>query len=293
MEWERAKNYILIMFILLNIGLAFLWFGEYNRYTMTAEQERMINSILSQNNISMYIRPVRRSPPKSPLHVTGFYYNEEKLLDLFFENPDNIINDSSEFYRLFRCMHSQLVISNGFVAFNTIKPLGFRNTGEFFIQNPQELNLQSATALTAPFIESYFPEFRQDSSFYDGGIHITYRQAYRGRIIHSNFIEFLVTQNGIQRIEMQFGQVIGHGGTPQMIFAPDEALLTFTQFIRHRSQYSPIIITYMDLAYFKDYDFISDQPGTVPYFAMPFYRIFIQGDDRPFLINAFTNVLVN
>jgi len=301
MEWERAKNYILVFFVLLNLGLGILWFMEYERYTMSAEQERIIHAILGRNNISMYTRPMRRSPPMNPLNVSGFYYNVDALLEIFFENPIQITRTEDRYeYKEDEEREDDedpntLVISNGFIFYNNTSPYGFRNSGQVFFLENMSITRHIATALTDTFIENYFPDFVQDSVFYtDGevsGVRVIYRQAYRGRLVHSNFIELLVTAQGIRQIEMQFGKILGHGGTSRMIFAPDEALLTFVQRIHHLAQEEPIVITHMDLVYFTEY-FGSVQQGTINS-AEPFYRIFIQGSDRPFLINAYTNVIID
>ena len=293
MEWERAKNYILVFFVLLNIGLALLWFMEYNRYVMTAEQERIIRDILSQNNISMYTRPMRRSPPMRPLNVTGFYYDEDWLLEIFFDDPAQATTISPN---VFACDKGRLEISHGWISYEAHEPYGFRDTGARVLSvDGSELTRDIAAGLTDEFMRSYFPEFRQDSIFYvvnahgaPEGVRIVYRQMYRGQIIHSNFAEFWVTTNGIERIDMRFGRVLGHDGHSQMIFSPDEVLLTFAQRMRHTHELQ--VITHMDLAYFQEY--ICDQPGN-DFFAIPFYRIFVVGDDRPFLINAYTNVIID
>jgi hypothetical protein len=90
---------------------------------------------------------------------------------------------------------------------------------------------------------------------------------------------------------MQFGRVYEHMGTSRMIFAPDEVLLTFAQRVNALplSAEDPMIITHMDLVYLQED--ASDIIGSI-YPAEPFYRIFIKGKNVPFLINAFTNVLL-
>jgi len=135
-----------------------------------------------------------------------------------------------------------------------------------------------------------------DYDEYDGikfhlGVRVIYLQQYRGRPIHSNFIELLVTPIGITQIEMQFGRVYEHIGMSRMIFAPDEVLLTFAQRVNALplNEENPMMIIRMDLVYLQEN--ASDIIGSM-YPAEPFYRIFIEGHDAPFLINAFTNVLL-
>ena len=292
MEWERAKNYMLVFFVLLNICLGLLLFLENRRYTMTNEQSRLIRTVLDQNNISLYTIPMRRFPPMRPLNIKGFYYNEEDLLDILFDNPEDVERFDGDGRILFRYENVSMSISNGFIHY--IVPVGFsQNSREEFVGlglAPDEISFDYAEALTNEFIDAHFPTFVQDDYFRASrGIRITYRQMYRGRFVHSNFIQFLVTPNGIQEIEMRFGEIVGHAVTAEMIFSPDEVLLTFVQRVRHISLESPMTIVNMDLVYHQVY--YSDQPNY--YHAVPFYRIFINGSDRPFLINAFTNDVID
>jgi len=287
-EWEKAKNYILVFFLLLNICLGFLLFWENRRYTMGSEQSRLIRTVLDQNNISLYTIPMRRFPPMRPLNIRGFYYNEEALLEILFDNPADVERTESGGRVVFTNGSGGMNISNGFIHF--VAPGGFAHEGQVEFATlslaPEDVNLSNALPLTDEFIGNYFPTFVQDDHFrVSRGIRITYRQVYRGRLVHSNFIQFLVTPNGIQEIEMRFGEITGHAVTPEAIFSPDEALLTFVQRVRHISLVSPMTIVNMDLVYHQVY--YSDQPND--YHAVPFYRIFIYGNDRPFLINAFTN----
>jgi len=293
MEWERAKTYLLIFFLLLNAGLGLLLFAEDRRYTLTFEQERRIRTILDQNNVILYELPMRRFPPMQPLSVTGFYYDRDELIRILFEDPLTVERRRTFEGYIFQDASRQMIISSGFVFFED--PNGFRQWGGF---QPTlalgEITDASVISLTTGFINSYFPDFVQDGDPFvseddNGGVRIIYRQEYRGTLVHSNFIEFLVTSVGIYQMEMQFGRVIGHSGTPTMIFSPDEVLLTFVQRVGHIAQENPMSIRDMDLVYFQEY--ISDQGG--PYNAVPFYRIFTHQNERPFLINAFTNVIID
>ena len=293
MEWERAKNYILIFFLLLNIALGVLLVIENRRYTITFDQERLIRTVLAQNNITMYRLPIRQFPPMRSIEVTGFYYNREALLQIFFTDPQTVerIDTSRSGHYVYQYGDGRLEISDGFVEYRN--PGGFRRIQHsgLLLQLPSEITYDSARRITDTFIYNHFPDFVPDGSFNEGdNIRIIYRQKYRSILVHSNSIELLVTPIGIQQVEMQFGEILGYIGSPRMIFSPDEALLAFTQRVRHIAQDEPMTITRMDLVYFQEY--ISDQPG--PYHAVPFYRVFtLCNGDQPFLINAFTNGVID
>jgi len=293
MEWERAKSYILVFFLLLNIALAALLVAENRRYTMTFDQERLIRTVLAQNNITMYRMPIRQFPPMRSIEVTGFDYDHEALLQIFFSNPYTMerIDTGRPGHYLYQCEYGRLEIFDGFIEYRN--PNGFRRIQHIPLlqQLPSEVTYSSARRLTDAFIYNHFPDFVPDGRFDDGdNIRIIYRQEYRGVLVHSNSIELLVTPAGILQIEMQFGEILGFAGSPRMIFSPDEALFAFTQRVRHITQDEPMTITRMDLVYFREY--ISDQPG--PYHAVPFYRVFtLCNGDQPFLINAFTNTVID
>ncbi|MCL2404988.1 MAG: hypothetical protein FWC92_05515 [Defluviitaleaceae bacterium] len=280
MEWEKAKSYLLLFFVLLNLTLGGLIFMESRRYRVTPEREQTIINILAQNNITMDNRLQRRFPPMRMLNVSGFYYNTDELVRIFFGNATVQRTTSARGYVVTR-RPAELVISDGFISYTNQRGRG----------GIDELTPAEAQRLTDAFVHAYWPDFRLDI-IYTGNdwLLLSYRQVYRGHIIHSNFIEFFVTEDGITLVEMQFSQVLNWESTdPLPIVSPDEALLTFLQ--RVRTPVAPMVITHMDLVYFQE------EGGTDPYVthrAVPFYRVFVAGDGSdPFLINAITNEMIN
>lgn len=284
MEWERAKNIILIAFIILNAGLATMLLFEDRRYTLSQERISNIHSVLSENNINMYALPPRRFAPMRHLDISGFYYDIPALLEIFFDEPPEQA-DTVEGHYVFTSENARLEIINGFISFDNS-----RNLSE---NNIETISHAAAIEVAEAFIAEHFADFRRDTVFdaFGGeGVWVVFRQEYRGQLIHSNRIEFLVTAAGIEWVDMQFGRVIGYSAEPRMIFAPDEVLLTFMQRMRHEAMETPIFITNIDMVYLQEY--AGTGVGSV-YPAVPVYRIFILGHDLEFLINAYTNVSIN
>jgi len=69
---------------------------------------------------------------------------------------------------------------------------------------------------------------------------------------------------------------------------PDQALLAFVQRIRQFGT-APVHIRHIDTAYLLPAPTLDTY---LPLYAIPFYRIFIMGQEEPFLVNAFTNVVM-
>ena len=280
MEWERAKTYILLFFVLLNIVLGGLLVLERRRYTVVPAREQAIIEIMERNNIYMDADIPRRFPPMRVMYVGGFCYDEYELAEIFF--------GTSDFQRLqqgnlFIHEYSELVISHGFVSYSN--PFGHGEGLTAF-------TLAAVEALATHFVDARWPDFELDSVFEEPEMmRLTFRQVYRGYMIHSNFIEIFVKEQGIVQVELQFAEVLGIERDRQQIAASDEVLLTFVQRIRSHAQAAPVVITHMDLVFLQE-EGSPDPEGR--YRAEPFYRIFIAGDEGdPFLINAVSNEIIN
>ena len=283
MNWNRAKNIILTAFVLLNIGLFVLLFIEDRRYTVSIDMVDNIHTVLSRNNITIYANLPRRFSPMQSIETAGIQYDNDVLVNKFFSEPDRV-----EFYiddigaEVFFFENERLEIFNGFVSF------------DLFIENPSEeaVDRDFAVRITSDFVNRHLSGFELDivlDDIRDGqlvGLRLFYLQVYRGERIHSNFIEFWVTADGIVRIDMEYAEVLGKRGAPQMIFSPGEILLTFMHRFRYIAATNPIFINRIDLVYLKEYNSV-DADAVIP--AVPFYRIFINGRDVPTFINAYTN----
>ena len=286
MEWERAKSFLLLFFVLLNLVLGGLLFMENRRYIVTPEREQTILAIMERNNITFDAQFMRQFPPMRAISVTGFYYNVNELAEIFLENPENAERLDTPHGLILTDGPSELVIAHGFISY--YNPSGHGSTAN----DLDALNPNAAQALTDAFVRAHWPDFRLDDVFIaDDWLRFSYRQVYRGYIIHTNFIELIVTDMGIEQVDMQFGRVIEWYGQESPIAAPDEVLLTFVQRVRSIAQVSPITITHMDLVYFQE-----DEGSANPYASyrvLPYYRVFIDGSSDPFLINAFTNEIID
>ena len=54
MEWGNAKQFVIVLLVIINVVLAGLNYRQRQENTMTSAQERAIFEVLSQNGITMY-----------------------------------------------------------------------------------------------------------------------------------------------------------------------------------------------------------------------------------------------
>ncbi len=289
MLWERAKNLILLFLLILNAFLAVLLYQEQNRYTLTAERENAIIKVLNQNMMTMYSEIIRQFPPMHPVKMSGNVYDTDRLLTVFFGGPENAEPVDEPDMEVFENRDGRLSISNGYISFERFIGPGMAN---------EPVTPVYAKGLCDGFINQHYPDYALDDSANDGVpqtteegyLRLTYRQDFRGVMIYSNFIEFLVTGNGIEQIEMQYGTGVEYDDEALEICAPDEALLTFIQYSRSVYGGTPVIIDNMDIVYNQE-EFSAFEDADMH--AVPFYRVFVKDNYVPFLINAYTNVCIS
>lgn len=286
MQWDKAKNFMLIFFGLVNILLAALIYYETTDHTLTREREAAIQAVFTQTNISMQYPIPRQFAPMRALRVANYDYDKDRLLYIFFPPHAKIEYVLDSHRNEFTWENLRLVISTatGYIAFDS----GQSSTG-----TPDK---NAAIALTQKFIQEHYPDFRldiQSTRVVRQGLRIFYRQEHQGNLIDINFVEFLVIGEGddlaIAQVDIQYNQPLGFSYMPQELVGSDEALLTFVQHVRRHND-MPVTITHMDIAYFPPP--LESRAIYIPYapiYLEPFYRIFIEGRDEPFRINAFTN----
>ena len=284
MKWDKAKNYMLIFFLMANLFLAALIRYESAGHTLSRERQDAIWAVFLQNNITMYNPIPRQFAPMRVLAVSGYDYNVERLLAIFFPAEADIGHVQDVNRDEFTWEDMRLVISNGYISFVS---------GHSAAGVPDR---EAAIAQTQAFIAEHYPDFHLDyqstRQARHGGLRIFYRQEYQGHTIMTNFVEFLVTGDGdqltIEEVDIQYGRPISFVYMPRELVGPDEALLTFVQHIRRHNN-EPVLITHMDIVYFQTTPGLRE--SYTPIYVEPFYRVFIEGQDEPFRVNAFTNLM--
>jgi hypothetical protein len=280
MDWEKAKNLTVIFLVILNLFLGSFLYLERNRYVMDAERVKDIEDVLAKNNILLNKLSIPRSyPPQKPLFMSGYSNDAEEWLAIFFPGLTDILISEEPDRTVYSSGQQTLTLQNGYASFDN--PQGTDTT-----------DLTQAAVIRAcdTFLRGMGDEisrFQFDSIFVDGdGYRVQYCQKYKGTVISTNFVMFMVTRFGIVQVDCQFSEPIGFAGKPMAICAADEALLIFTR--RFISAYGArqATVSHMDLVYSQREG--SAQDG-ITLKATPYYRVFVDQLDAPFTINAYLN----
>ncbi len=286
MNWDKAKNLTIVFLLMLNIILGILVYFNSNDYIVTSEEEAAIINVLFQNKISIYDQIPKKYEPLEQLILSPNNFTTDTFVNILFGSNENV----------------KRTLENNKTIFSddTGKTLTFINNILFF-ENENgsekiELSKETAEAVCIGFIKEnarIFPNFEIDTNetgFIENNIYkITYRQVYRDNIIYSNYVTFLVTENGIINIEYVYNPPVGFDSKPKDICSPDKVLFILMQHILNTYENEAIIIKKLDIVYYQEE--INDK-NDITIKTIPCYRFYISESNIPILINATTGNVI-
>ncbi|MBM6830103.1 two-component system regulatory protein YycI [Anaerotignum lactatifermentans] len=284
MEWGRAKKFVIVLLLLLNVCLAGLNYQQERAGAMTASQERAIFEVLSRNGITMYTDLITETQPMSRLSVTVPSYTKERLEQIFFQGEKTIVVPGKT-SMVYRSDSLELILEglNGVLRFSDVEP------------GRGETNRGSAVQIAEKYmegIEDAFPDFvSADVADTEDGFCVEFYQKYKSHFIFSNWFRVYVCAQGIYRVEFSYGQVTGEQGEKKDIFYADEALLTFMRTLKEETVKGEITVNRMELGYDLVEQTESVSGSTLN--LVPCYRIDTMELDSPYIINAYTCQVVS
>ncbi|MDR1559733.1 MAG: two-component system regulatory protein YycI [Clostridiales bacterium] len=278
MDWDKAKTLTIAFLLLLDAFLGYSLYRERNRYYMDVRQAGIITELLAENDIRLETAIPRSYQPMRQLSMSGYEYDENELLGMFFDDPLDAVRMDELDKTIYVSQGRQLTLQNGFMTFD-------RLSGDDKI----ELSAETAITEAREFLKGMgeISDFELDSVFIDDeGCRVRFCQKYRDRVIYTNFIEFLVTERGVVQIDCIYSRPKGYSGQLTELCAVDEALLHFMQSYKDAYNDRPADVIKIDLVYYQKEGSIHDSASLT---AVPYYRIEVEGFERPFLINAYLN----
>lgn len=280
MDWDKAKNLTIVFFLLLNILLGVLVYWEENSYIISAEQEKAIVGVLAQNKINLYTRIDREYKPMRRMELGEYDFGGEDFVRQFFDRMEEVLLTEEHNRSVFTQGDAILSIQNEYVHY----------------QNPQGIGKKTdAKPDAADICETWIKNLKMGSFQLEGisqedGRHVLrYLNVYQGHVVQSNFINFVVTDQGIVEIDLSYRPPEGFSGRPQVICSADEALFTFMQQMKNMYGDRDVFINKMDMAFYVSE---TGQAAEGKPVAEPCYRIFVAGEPLPFLVHGYRNVML-
>lgn len=285
MEWGNAKKFVIVLLILLNVLLAGLNYRQNQERTMTANQERSIFEVLSQNGITMYTDLLTGRAPMSRLAVELPSYNKETLERLFFGGERTTVSTKGG-KTIYQGKTDSLTLqgAKGIWQSKAVK------------SGKGELSKTEALREAQKFIdntEHFFGSYGEGAVTEEtNGFRVDFFGQYKREKVFANYFSFFVTKDGIQKITFQYYSVRGYTGEKQDLSYADEALLAFMREWKKGEHAEEATIYRMELGYVRmESDTTADAIASIT--LEPCYRIYLMDEEKPYLINAYTCQILN
>ncbi|MGN0136043.1 two-component system regulatory protein YycI [Anaerotignum sp.] len=285
MEWGKAKRFVVILLVLLNIVLAGLNHQQKQENTMTASQERAIFEVLSQNGITMYTDLLTEHAPMSRLKVEIPSYNKETLERLFFGSEKTTVTRKGT-QTIYRGQDAVLTLEGAYGHWEK----------ETIAMGKEDLTRGEAQRTAEKFMdgtEHFFGTYGEPMVIEEAeGLRVNFYGMYKRENVFSNYFSLLVTEGGIREITFNYCPVKGYSGEKQDISYSDEALLTFMREWKKKETKEEATIYRIELGY-DQMENSTAAAGMAAISLEPCYRIYLMDEAEPYIINAYTCQIVN
>ncbi len=279
MNWDKSKNILIIVLLLLNIIISCLLLIDRNKYILSHSQEVAIKNLLLANNITLSDQIPKKYAPMAQINALTNNPNTDFLCSAFFPHED--IQITQEFGKTIITSGVKKITVDDEVIVVDDPSLAekidlsdekkvFKMANQYFKAVESKLKLNGYQFDNVKKIGEY--------NFF------TYTKKYNNSFHFNEYIKLKIGENGVQEILFSYPQVEEEFGIKRKICSVDEALASFMDEIRS-TETQNIHITKIDLGFAYE-DAVHDA-GSVK--EIPVYRIYTAENDEPFFINAYVN----
>ena len=279
MEWGKAKNFVIVLLLIINVVLAGLNYKQRQENTMTSAQERAIFEVLSQNGITMYTELPTDAVSMSRLEVELPKYSKETLERLFFGSEKTTVTVKGS-QNVYRNSHAVLTMDG---AHGLFKKAGM-DTGK---GDMTKADAQKAAQAFIDGTEHFFgvydtPRVTEEKDCF----RVDFSGVYKRENIFANYFSIQVTQSGIKQIEFEYCPIMDYSGDKRDLAFSDEALLAFMREWKRNGEAKQATIQHIELGYDKMERSTASMDGSI--YLDPCYRIYLMEEDTPYLVDAYT-----
>ncbi len=286
MDSKKAKIITLISLVLINIFLFVIHLNTDAKYELTSSQIQNIKSVLTKNNIAVYSLIPSNYSPMQELELTS------ETESLTYENFTSFISSDEEIISMVQDKKNIYLSGSTRILID----------GEHFIVDKTDNNHileigDNTVSNLSTLIENMgdqFENYKLDKEIISkNSVKYEFREIYEDQKIYDNYIQFILVDNQLFKVQGKYTKIDGFVSEPQEIISADIALFTFMSIIKENNIYDTdeIFINNIDIVYYKNYELNSNYD--IQPLCVPAYRIYTEQGELPFIINAYTNKLMN
>ncbi|MCC8097844.1 MAG: hypothetical protein LIO44_04690, partial [Eubacterium sp.] len=232
MDWDKAKNYTIILLLILNILLLGLNLRNYTDRGLSGTEVNNITTVLKNNGITVEADIPRSAENLSQLTLSTEGYNLFELVDIFFE-PNVSVKRTEEFnVTIFKAGNETLRVNGRTVTYSD---------SELSVQTSEEA--ESIAAEYMKILDDYFPGFKHElTQSLENGYKIEYNMYYKGDNCFNNICIFELGESGMN-LRLKYSEPLGFTGIKSEVYGADIILYFFMNNIREMYPGEDITIT--------------------------------------------------
>lgn len=286
MNLTKAKKITILVLVVLNAVLLALRINERTDYTLSSAREKAVYEVLGKNNIALYTELLRSYEPMQRISVTSVDTDINKILPAFFGDLSSV-NMTIEFSKtIYSDDYTTLTLGENSLIYENSKTDAAADSS---YNQAHNIANNFCDVIRAAMSFSNTLELEKNS-FNNGEYIFRYVENYNGNKIFCNHIDITVKNDSVINAEASRYGIDGMTGAENNIAAPDEAMLTLLYELKKGNLSYGVIITNMEIGY--DLQSSSDIASGDSLTLVPCYRVYIQGINEPYTINAYTNEII-
>lgn len=290
MRWDRALNFLIIVFLCTNIFLGAI---NYQRFVTTYQvSDRRIDSVISildKKGIKVQADLPRSFAPKGaiwlqPIEITSAI--RDRMVGSLLGEDRSLITitkdvDGSQYGK------NVLIYSMGEEQVKFYKDK-ITYAHQVLKKEDNNLSYKEALKLAKSFLDrinlgEHFKEVKIDYRSESYGACVTYYEVYRGLPIFDSFVKMKISSEGVFEAEIKCLDITDKMGEVKPLYAIDQILFTLQDL---QLEETTKVIESVELGYRLDH---SEGMHILSEEAVPMYKIQIKGLSKPVFVNAYTN----
>lgn len=297
MRWGKALTNLIIIFILLNIVLAFWNYDKsINTYRLTPQRMNNVTSLLEKEDITLKVPLPESFRPQSPIWIVPVEITSEKRDKLV----KSILGAGDSKVSITKEKSTRPYENPSRIYTKDTEILRFQNNNNIIYENTAALVDKSEEA-KAPKREqalSFAKEFAQkvelgdnfkeiEVRYVEAGTwgRVIYYETYKGSPIFNSYIHMKVSEKGVFKAYIHALDVEETKTSKKSIYPIDRVLIALQDILKERA---PVTISSIELGYaMKNTQGIHILKEE----AIPMYKMMLDGLDVPLFVNAYTNTL--
>lgn len=256
MEWAKAKNFTILLLIIINIMLLGLNINKNSDNVVSNDRVQNISNVCRNNNININCSLPDTVMPASQLAIREYSYDYVKLQQIFFGTISDVNRTNSYNSIIFTKNDKRMVVEGSKVIYN-----GPREDSKKYVNGINELlgsfNIQKMTGDT-----------------------VFYYQSFGREPVFSNYICIENSNDSRMSITVNFSTIVRSVGAKETVIGSDEALYAAIKSITSDIDGQRNILS-VERGYYDSRTALSEE-GAIP----PVYAIYV--NDRVYFVNAYT-----